>query len=377
MDYSEEEVYTLVGKHDKTATVSFKPNSDSYKLYGPNVTVLFLYTQYEREDLDKRIKDPNLSTKSIIKVKHLYSELDSVKIKKLESIGINTDDIAVIGYLTSDPKNTFHSKEQRSITKIEVPMKIQLKGRDIDWIYGFSKRLVESGKGLSPKEMHFYLACKYFYESDKLSSNELSEIFDDSENMKIEIEFEYLKIKYEKVVADDADIKRLGQLIIKKDNEDLQLLDKYLKESGSSLSKFSKENLNSAANLLIRINGFHEKSINVTGRKAIYLDVDRYLHVHMRHVEEMKINKHFAHKSNFQWDEEDILIVLDKIIEINNDKIQEFFKSNPGKRYSCYGRKSIYFEGDYYTLHIESNGAISTFYRIWKEDELRVIEALQ
>jgi len=62
-------------------------------------------------------------------------------------------------------------------------------------------------------------------------------------------------------------------------------------------------------------------------------------------------------------------MVIDKVIEKINDEIQDFFEKNPGKRYSRYGKKSVYFEGDYYTLHIEPSGAISTFHRTWKEHE--------
>lgn len=369
MNYSEEEVYSLVGRQDKTATVIFKSDSDSFKLYGPHVTVLFLYTQYEREELDNRIKNPDSKNSAIITVRHLTSQLDDDKIRRLENIGIKTDDIASILYFKHDTQNTFHSKEKRTITKIEIPIHIQPKGRDLDWMYGFSKRLVDSGISLSPKERQFYLAGKYYYEQETLTSEEHSEIFGNAQNMETGIEFEYLKIKYKREEADGADKTRLVQLFRKKDNDDMSLLDKYLKETGSSLCKLAKEDLDSATKLLVRISKYQEKHINVVGKKAIYLDVDRYLHVHMRHVEEMKINDQFAHKSNFQWNEEDVLMVIDKVIAMINDEIQDFFERNPGKRYSRYGKKSVYFEGDYYTLHIEANGAISTFHRTWKGHE--------
>jgi hypothetical protein len=369
MNYSEEEVYTLVGKQDKTATVIFKTNSDSFELYGPHVTVLFLYTQYEREELDQRITNPDSITPGIIKVRHLTSQLDKEKIKQLESDGINTNDISSILYFKNDTQNTFHSKEKRVIKKLEIPIRIQPKGRDFDWMYGFAKRSVESGTGLSPKERQFYLAGKLYYEHEVLTNEERNEIFDDAHGMDEGVELEHLKIKYQREEVDDTDKKRIVQLIRKKDKDDMELLDKYLKETGSSLSKLAKEDLDSATKLLFRISKYREKHFNVVGKKAIYLDVDRYLHVYMRHVEEMKINKHFVHKSNIQWNEEDVVIVIDKVIEKINDEIQVFFERNPGKRYSRYGKESVYFEGDYYTLHIEANGSISTFHRTWKEQE--------
>ena len=122
MDYSEEEVYLLVGREDKTAGVIFKSGSDSYKLYGGHVTVLFLYTQYEREELDNRIKNPDSFTSGIIKVRHLTSELDDEKIKQLERDGISTKDIASILFFKHDTQNTFHSKEKRNITKLKFQL---------------------------------------------------------------------------------------------------------------------------------------------------------------------------------------------------------------------------------------------------------------
>jgi hypothetical protein len=372
MKYSEEEVYLLVGKQDKTANVSFKTESESYKLYGPHVTVLFLYNQYEREELDERVKNPNNKTAGKIKMRHLTSNLSKEKIRLLETNGINTNDISSIIYFRADEKNTFHSSEKRAITKIEVPIHIRPKGRDYDWMYGFSKKLVNQGVGLSPKERAFYLACKLYYEPNDLTESEKDEVALSENNLKLDIEWELLSVKLKREEASEEEKKRILQLMRKKDIVDMNLLDKYLKETGSSLSKLSKEDIDTAVKLLWRIQHYRERHFNVTGKTAIYLDVDRYLHIHIRHVEEMKINQHFEHKSNIQWQEEDVLIVIDKVIEKINPEIQEFFQKNPGKRYSRYGRQSVYFEGDYYTLHIEPNGSISTFHRNWKLQEKNI-----
>lgn len=369
MNYTEEEVYALVGKQDKTANVSFKTDSESYKLYGPHVTVLFLYNQYEREELDERIKNPENRTAKKIKVRHLTSNLTKERIIQLETDGINTEDISTILYFRNDEHNTFHSSEKRTITKIEVPLHKQPKGRDYDWMYGFSKRLVNEGSGLSPKERAFYLAGKLYYEPKELTELEKKEITSIDGILNPDVEWELLSIKYQREEATEEDKKRLVQLMRKKDLDDMDLLDKYLKEAGSSLSKLSREDLDTAAKLLFRIQRYRERHFNVVGKLPIYLDVDRYLHVYMRHVEELKVNKQFEHKSNIQWEEEDVLIVIEKVLDKINDEIQKFFENNPEKRFSRYGKQSIYFEGDYYTLHIEPNGSISTFHRNWKAHE--------
>jgi len=53
MNNSIEIIYQLVGKEDKTANVEFITDSESFKKYGENIGILFLYTQREREKLDE------------------------------------------------------------------------------------------------------------------------------------------------------------------------------------------------------------------------------------------------------------------------------------------------------------------------------------
>lgn len=120
-----------------------------------------------------------------------------------------------------------------------------------------------------------------------------------------------------------------------------------------------------------RIPNFVANSISwgIAGKMPIYIDLDGYLHIYMRHVEEMKVNSHFEHKDNFQWNEDDVFMVMEKIIQKINDEIQSFFESNIDQKYSRYGEQSVYFEGDYYTFHIDSNGRIIAFYKNRKEHE--------
>ena len=105
------------------------------------------------------------------------------------------------------------------------------------------------------------------------------------------------------------------------------------------------------------------------GKYPIYMDIDSFLHIYMRHVEEFKVNQHFAHKDNFQWNVDDVILVMENIIKEIDDDYQKFRKENPYGRYSKYHEQSIYFKGDYYTFHIDITGRISTFHKNRKEHE--------
>jgi hypothetical protein len=89
----------------------------------------------------------------------------------------------------------------------------------------------------------------------------------------------------------------------------------------------------------------------------------------MRHVEEFKVNKHFENKDNFQWNEDDVFDVIGHVIKYIDNEYQKFREDKPSQRFSKFGKHSVYFEGDYYTFHIEANGRINTFYKNRKEHE--------
>ena len=177
-DYTLEEIYFLVGKDNITSTLIFKTDSESYNIFGKSITVVFLYTQKEREAMDKQLKIEPFSLSGYVKAKYLLSELEEEKVILLKEKGVNSSDINQILYFNSPPSNTFHSAEKRTITKIEVPVVSLPRGRDFDWMYGFKKRLVEDGVGLCPAERNFFLAAKLYYEPNKLTDDERHEIFD-------------------------------------------------------------------------------------------------------------------------------------------------------------------------------------------------------
>ncbi len=68
MNYTIEEIYALVGEDDKTAGLTFKYESEAYYLYGSFITVLFVYTQYEREEMDIFIQTTQFNKEAAINV---------------------------------------------------------------------------------------------------------------------------------------------------------------------------------------------------------------------------------------------------------------------------------------------------------------------
>lgn len=367
MLYSLENIYCTVGKDDKVAALTLKPDSESYEKYGSEPTVVFQYTQRERELMDKQLLD-NTVTHGKMRAKVLGYGLpfDLPESQEMEFIEINSQDIECIYSLPLNLNfNTFHSEEKRKINKLRIEIDSMPNGGDWDWYYGFEKKRVEEkGIILSPEEQYRYLALKLFYERSALTEEEKANIFVAENNLNEYVGFHYLKILDDKgIKANEKVIEKLAELFYKRMYEKHKLLDKYLSQAGSSFKKLIKEDPNMLNTLFTKLLKFRQKRLNVLGRYPIYMDEDSYLHILTRHVEDYKFNNHFEEKDNFQWEEEDVMVVIEKVIEEIDEDYQVFRSQRPTTQYSRYNDKSVYFEGDYYTFHIEPSGRIATFHK--------------
>ncbi|MDD2564959.1 MAG: hypothetical protein PHU27_12170 [Salinivirgaceae bacterium] len=368
MSYTIEEIYLLGGKDDKTAVLTFKFNSDSYKKYGNFITVVFIYTQNERVEMDKLVLNEPFTNHGRIKAKYLDSKLSNDKVDLLFNEGVYTGDIATILFYNAAKSNTFHSSEKKTFNKATIPMSSSPKGKDYDWLYGFSRKLANEGVGQSPDELAFHLAGKLYYEPKNINDADKAVMYI-GENLCEAVEWEYLQIKYFREDINDGEKKKLAELYDIKERRSIQILDNYLIQAGSSLKKLSTDNLDQAALLFHKVLHFKDRRLNVIGKHPIFINIDSYLHIYMRHVEEFQVNRHFEHKDNFLWKEEDVFNVISQVIIQINNEYQQWREVKPTQRFSKYGQQSLYFQGDYYTCHIEPNGRISTFHKNKKEHE--------
>lgn len=363
MSYSQEEIYTLVGRDDKVAVLTLHEDSEGYKVFGKDLTVVFLYNQYEREQFEEKHRSgSDENTYGKIKAKYLGYDIPQGAIEFLEKEGINSTDIKLIFPSPWPHENLYHKEEKRAIRKLKIPIKKEPKGGDYDWMYGFKKKLVSDGVGLCPHDREWYLAMKLYYEENNLSEGEQTEIWDNG-TLKPGIEEKYLEIKFDKEIITEEEQKKLEYLWAESMNRNFEILKQELNNAGVSLKKLRGVN---PALLWFLIKGTYQyipRHLNIAGARAIYLDFQGFLHVFLRHVQEFEAGGQFKHKDNFLWNPEDVIMVMKKVISSVDDEIQEFWNERPDQRFSKYGKQSLYFEGDYYTFHVEADGRLSTFHR--------------
>ena len=80
----------------------------------------------------------------------------------------------------------------------------------------------------------------------------------------------------------------------------------------------------------------------------IYWDYEGFLHIYLRHCDELAIEGHFENKTKFQYTQKDIKRILKIAIEDLKPKINEKLKE--GKDFRIYGDRSLYFNGNHYSL---------------------------
>ena len=143
----------------------------------------------------------------------------------------------------------------------------------------------------------------------------------------------------------------------------LKKTDIELKNMGLSLKKFCEAYPEKSKLLLDKIIHFTEKRYNVTGKHLLYCSFETFLHVYLRHVEELKIENQFKERDKFQLKEEDVMIVMGMVMGALCNEYQEYKDKNPNGRFYRTGKMAYYYNGDYYNVDVNPDGSISTFYK--------------
>lgn len=362
MDVSIEDLYRQVGRDDRVAVINFIEGSDSHKKYHSPITVALIYSANERENLEKKYQDQsNEKTSGNVKARFLTgAELKDDQIEKLEKEGFNSADVKDL-YIGWANENLYYEEKVRSIRVSEIKIQKEPKGADNDWIYGFFKREVRDQIGFDPYHREQYLALKKFYEEEELTTEELDEM-NQNGIIKPEVELKFLEVKMEKEVSTPEEDQKFEELLQQIAKKNFEILKKEITDQGVSVSKFAQGNPGLFKFLLRGTMDYIPERFNVFGKKPIYMDWKGFLHVYLRHVEEFRVSPQMDSKGKHPWSPKDVAMVIRTVIQSIEEEIQEHFDKKPGQRFSKYGDQSLYFQGDYYTFHIDADGRLSTFH---------------
>jgi len=358
--FSVEELYSMYGQYDeKYINIEFHKFSDSTKKFGRNISGVIEYTKSERENFEKEVPRTN----GLVKFRcSNCEELTDERVRELKETGFLSGDIYEVLASNFPIKKTFGQTGKKEIPNtIEVefdpsgmdPYKAQL------WI--FNQRLKDGGK-LIDSEIEKFCGFSIYYkpESEKLDIVKTN-TFDEDGNKKKGVRFQELRVKIFNQEIDKGDLLEFSELLKERKTNRIELIQKEIKRStNKKWEKFEEEYSEIYNELLNSTLHFEDEALTYNESiTPIFWDYNSYLHIFLRHCEELEIEGHFENKTNFQYSQKDIRRTLKIAIER--------LKENKGFR--VYNDKSLYFNGNHYSLHILSNGRVAAFHPLENPEE--------
>lgn len=361
--FTKERIYEYAGKEDRVMTAYFVKDSESYNNFGKCVTGEAQYTEKERIEIEKAIEQNLNGTYGYIKLKHLVGKQSVEQKELLLSQGFNSKDIYqldVAPLLT--PENTYHSKENRKIKTLEIPIEPDTAINELNFMFESLLHFVNDGMKLTPQENSDFLALKLVLYPYSLTEAEKQIVFDKEgkiHNNDVIRSYLLFKFKLGKYKPDYVEAQRNLNCIDLSNK--INSLDYLLKRMGSSIKKILDTKNKIGFHIIDKTLSFKEIRLNSIGKYPIYLDFNGYLHICLRHVREWQINDFFKLKTEFQLNENDLLPTLRKVVDNVNDDYQSRKNKDENLVYRIFGRNSVYVNGDYYSLKIEESGNVVNF----------------
>lgn len=173
----------------------------------------------------------------------------------------------------------------------------------------------------------------------------------------------YLLWKERADLLKDNDVENLKELKKIQFDERFYKTEKELENMGLSWKKLAQYSVDKASLLFKKIAGFHEIRYNTIGKHLLYCNFDSFLHVYLRHVEDLKVSNQFENRDKFQLYEEDVMTVMGHVMRALNDEYQKYKDEHPEERFYRVGKMAYYYNGDYYNVSVNPDGSISTFYK--------------
>ena len=359
-----EQIYSLVGRCDNTTSIVFRKGSNEEELYGNSLVGVFTFTKNERDNLELRIS--NSGDESYGKVKFCcYSpELSESQTNTLKDQGIDTRNIVSVSWVPcTRTENIYPSRQKRSLTPIKIANPIISKDNKMIWAYELLKRLVQEGTGLCPEERNRLLAYKTILDQDKLTDDEKSMIYDEKGNINEDIAFEYLRQKFSTFSITRKEMKQFGTILANRYHFRALILNDELTKTNISYEELRRDNATIAEYLMTKVQSFNQERYNTKGKYPLYLDVKGYAHILLRHVEEARFENKFGRKTRFQYDEDDLEVVMHGVLSVINVDYQKFKENHPNDSFVKKDDDSYYYNGDYYAIIVNPDGSIASFYK--------------
>lgn len=360
MIFTQEGIYAQAGQFDKIVTVSFRPESDSSREYGNWITGEFLYYPQERLKLENKPSKIESLSES---VRFLYrsNDLSPEKIKKLEKEGIPLADISNIMVMAFEQVNKFIQPEKRKLPLTTLKIEVDFSEiDDVKFTIKIHNDAYKMGFLQAPHEdEEFFAAC--LIDNQGVLETELREMINDDVRINPNnVQLHYLRFKKRRTGLTEEEFKEIGILYRQRDAERVSILAQELKSATSGMKQPKTASEKYLQTLLTFVYTFHDETL-LRGKYPVWWDFNRFIHIYLGHIDILQLgNKKI--KTPFQYKPEEIKDLIKVILRNESEEIQRHLGDGSG--YNREGKRSVYYNGDYYTIRISEAGRLMTFFKM-------------
>lgn len=363
--FSVEELYSMYGQYEKYISIEFHKFSESAQKFGRDIAGVLTYRKSEREELEKVISEKNVPrTNGYTKIDcSIYEKITEAQKTELIETGFKSGDIYEV--LESDmPKIKSYNQSGRK----EIPntITVNVDPTDFDpnraFLWLFSKR-IKNGDILIEEEWSKFCGLSLYYEPGSEKFDLIKEKgFDENGLKKSMVRFYELEAKLYATDMKKEEILEFNNFLKKRIVERTEAIKYEIKRSTNKrLETFEEKYPEIYKELQKSIVEFETESlVHYKVVKPIYWNYESYLHIYLRHCDELEIEGHFENKTKFQYAQKDIKRILKIAIEKLSRQINEMLKE--GKEFRVFGDRTLYFNGNHYSLHILSDGRVVAFH---------------
>jgi hypothetical protein len=363
--FSIEELFYMYGQFDNFVGIEFHKFSEAARKFGRDIGGIFVYGKNERTNLESIIQSDNIPrTNGLVKIDVSSNyNLTEEQIRELIEVGFNSGDIHKI--LAS---NTQLVNSYAQTGKKEIPNTININfdptGTDPSKLalYILNMRLNNS-ETLIENDWNKYYGYTIYY-SPELKEVEYikSKIYNEDGSQKKEVRFYELVAKNTNSDIREKELNELSALLKNRRLERFEILKNELRKNNiNSIEQLKIEHPEIYSEIYKTALVFDDEVLTVGNLPIpIYWDFKSYLHIYLRHCEKLQSDGHFKAKTPFAYTQKDIRRILKIAVEKLISKIQN--RLSQGLDFRTYGEKALYFNGNYYSMRIESNGRIDSFH---------------